>query len=368
VNKQKCLIFKKKDVAMLPEEKIKKLLEWFVNESSTRKNFLEYRKKTSEENHKWIQPDVIAKISDEEFENKMLEYYNTGGGRKALNPIFRDRIIRNKKRLRETILFLLNEEIDIKQRLDEILDPNGKYHIEGFGKSIATSLLMDFEPTKYCLWNNKTERGLGVLGFEKVYENSDLWGNAYLKVLDTLKKLIAIKPESNLTFEEIDLFLHTIAAEEEGIEAVKKISETDDSKSDDSDYIKFTPFEKHLEEFIVNNLSTIGLGSQLELYQDEEGNGRQYPTPVGYIDILAVDRKNKEFIVIELKKGKSSDQVVGQILRYMGWVRENLAKDYNVRGVIISGDKDEKLEYALKIVPSINLFIYEVSFRIKRVF
>jgi hypothetical protein len=61
------------------------------------------------------------------------------------------------------------------------------------------------------------------------------------------------------------------------------------------------------------------------LYQNEESNGRQYPTPIGNIDLLAIDKKNKEFVVIELKKGRSSDAVIGQILRYMGWVKDKLA-------------------------------------------
>jgi len=47
------------------------------------------------------------------------------------------------------------------------------------------------------------------------------------------------------------------------------------------------------------------------LYQNEESTGRQYQTPLGKIDLLAIDKKNKQFVVIELKKGGSSDAVVG---------------------------------------------------------
>jgi hypothetical protein len=45
------------------------------------------------------------------------------------------------------------------------------------------------------------------------------------------------------------------------------------------------------------------------------------------VDILAVESKSKSFVVIELKKGRPSDCVVGQILRYMGWVKQNLCSD-----------------------------------------
>ena len=54
--------------------------------------------------------------------------------------------------------------------------------------------------------------------------------------------------------------------------------------------------------------------------------GQQYPTDTGYIDILAVSKDNKELLVIELKKGRASDVVVGQIQRYMGYILEEIAE------------------------------------------
>ena len=80
--------------------------------------------------------------------------------------------------------------------------------------------------------------------------------------------------------------------------------------------------EKYLEDFIVSNFRAIFKGD-LTIYEDSEGNGQQYYTEVGPIDILAVELKSKSFVVIELKKGRSSDQVIGQVLRYMGWVKKN---------------------------------------------
>jgi restriction system protein len=50
--------------------------------------------------------------------------------------------------------------------------------------------------------------------------------------------------------------------------------------------------------------------------------------------------------VIELKNGRSSDQVIGQTLRYMGWVKDELCKDGQaVKGRIICRDSDLKLSY-----------------------
>ena len=84
----------------MSEEQIQKLLEWFVKSSQTIKRS-EDRKKAYAENHKWIQSAAIQKMPDTELETKFLEYFNSGGGKQRLNPIYRDRIIRNKKHFRE---------------------------------------------------------------------------------------------------------------------------------------------------------------------------------------------------------------------------------------------------------------------------
>jgi predicted RNA-binding protein len=85
--------------------------------------------------------------------------------------------------------------------------------------------------------------------------------------------------------------------------------------------------ELHLEEFIYNNWHYIDWGNPLELYAAEDQDGRQFPAGTWSIDFLAVDRETGELVVIELKRGQTSDATVGQVLRYMGWVRANLAEE-----------------------------------------
>ena len=53
-----------------------------------------------------------------------------------------------------------------------------------------------------------------------------------------------------------------------------------------------------------------------------------------------------------------------QIARYMGWVEDGLG-DKNVTGVIIAQSFDKKLKYALKRVSGVDVFIYEIDFRLK---
>ena len=124
--------------------------------------------------------------------------------------------------------------------------------------------------------------------------------------------------------------------------------------------------EKHLEDFLAHNWSHTALGQTYDIYEEEgELVGQQYPSDTGPIDILAISKDKKELLVVELKKGRASDVVVGQIQRYMGYVLEELAEtDQTVRGVIIALEDDLRLRRALKVTTNIDFYRYQVSFKL----
>lgn len=69
--------------------------------------------------------------------------------------------------------------------------------------------------------------------------------------------------------------------------------------------------------------------------------------------------------MVELKRGRASDVVVGQILRYMGYIKELVAEPgQTVEGAIIALENDQKLRWALSAVPNIRFYRYQVSFRL----
>ena len=101
--------------------------------------------------------------------------------------------------------------------------------------------------------------------------------------------------------------------------------------------------------------------------EDGELVGQQYQTDAGPIDILAVSKDKKRILVVELKKGRAGDTVVGQVLRYMGFVKEQIAEDgQSVEGIIIALEDDQKLRWALLNIPSVSLYKYEVSFKLTK--
>lgn len=124
--------------------------------------------------------------------------------------------------------------------------------------------------------------------------------------------------------------------------------------------------EKHLEDFLVANWKNTELGKQYDIYEEEgEKVGQQYPSDTGPIDILAISKDKKELLVVELKRGRVSDVVVGQIQRYMGYVLEELAEPGQiVKGVIIGSDNDLRIKRALAVTKNIEFFKYQISFKL----
>ena len=124
--------------------------------------------------------------------------------------------------------------------------------------------------------------------------------------------------------------------------------------------------EKHLEDFLVANWKQTELGKNYDIYE-ESGDliGKQYPTDTGFIDILAISKDKKELLIVELKKGRASDNVVGQIQRYMGYVLEELAENgQTVKGIIIALEDDNRIRRALAVAPNIEFYRYQVSFKL----
>lgn len=123
--------------------------------------------------------------------------------------------------------------------------------------------------------------------------------------------------------------------------------------------------ERDLQLYLAKNLDKIEPG--LKLYQGELTTGLEFDAGGRRIDILAVD-KNGAFVVLELKVSKGYDRVVGQLLRYVNWIRQNLAENQQkVRGMIVCRLMSEDLRLACASIKDVELFEYQLSVAVSRV-
>jgi RecB family endonuclease NucS len=107
----------------------------------------------------------------------------------------------------------------------------------------------------------------------------------------------------------------------------------------------FFVLESGIEEAIKANLAQLGLSLADDSIQQQCNLG----IGVGRTDLICKG-KNGDYVVLELKAVHSSDNVVGQILRYMGYIRETWAdkEGKDVKGIILTPSYDEQLRLAAK--------------------
>jgi len=145
--------------------------------------------------------------------------------------------------------------------------------------------------------------------------------------------------------------------------SVPKLISTDETVEDPSAFA----LEEHLEDFLVANWAQTELGKEYAIYEEDGEKAQQYQTDTGPLDILAISKDKKRLLVVELKKGRASDAVVGQTLRYMSFVKEMLAEeDQTVQGIIIALEDDQRIRRALTMVSNILFYRYQISFKLVR--
>lgn len=309
-------------------------------------------------------PDNLHQLTADEFKSFLLYENNRHwwGIHRHQTAITAD-----MEALRDALRLLLDESKPIEQRLDRIVRGEGASLVRGLGKAVLTPILLVVHPDRYGVWNSIAESAMKRIGIWPAFARGTSFGHRYSIVNRVLIDTAA----------ELGIDLWTLDSLFWGVERMAQTwtgDETTDASppslprllpSPDPESTAFS-LERHLHDFLRDNWDLTELGRDWTLY--EEGGdlaGYEYPTSVGRIDLLARHREEPRWLVIELKRAQGSDQTVGQVTRYMGWVRQHLCEaDDRVEGLVIAQSGDERMRYALDVVPDVSLKTYEVEFRL----
>jgi hypothetical protein len=300
-----------------------------------------------------FQLEDIDELPEEQF-LRFLPYKNnrhwTGLHRKG------PKMTEDMDQLRVGLKTLLNEQRDLPSRITDAKDM-----VSGMGKGTLTAILLVAYPEKYGVWNNTSETALKQLDVWPDFDRGEIFGSKYQKVNSTLTRL---SDEVGIDLWTLDSLLdHFVEnAEDEPLDS------EEESKGGTGEFVA----EKHLQKYLVDNWDAIELSQEWDIYSDTDDPeaGVEYPTDVGPADILLNHKTEQRICVVELKKSRSSDRAVGQLLRYIGWVQSHLeeldevASDANVEGLLITGEETDRLQYALSVVPQAELQLYNINFKL----
>lgn len=311
-------------------------------------------------------PVNLDRLTAEDFKSFLLIRNN-----KHWDGIHRqgNMITADMDKLRSTLKLLLDENIPLKERIERILPKNRPPMIKGLGRAVLTPILLVVYPDRYAVYNSAAEEGMKSFNIFPPFKNTS-FAERYVEINKMINRLAR---ESDLSLWQIDeiwwLATTGFLPSEQGTQLIKPSDESETSEKTEESYS--ADLESKLEDLIVNKWESLPAFANLEiLQQDGDFIGRQYDTrAVGRIDLLCKNRKSGDFVVIELKRGRESDKVVGQTLRYIGWVKKNLAKEgQKVTGIIITQEDDERLRYAVDALDEygrlIDLKFYKISITI----
>jgi hypothetical protein len=270
--------------------------------------------------------------------------------------------------LRKALLEIADESIPVARRLDMLI-PNGRCRVKKLGKAVITPILLIMHPDRYGVWNGTSEVAMRELGLWPIENDGESIGSRYEKI-NTM--LLQIAQELGTDLWTLDGLWWRVNKPDEMPIPIPVDSGVGDTVEELPRTIEALDqafgLERHLHDFLLDNWDRTELGKEWALCEeggDVEGYGSERQTEVGTIDLLAHHKTDPRWLVIELKRGQTSDVTVGQVLRYMGWVGEHLAQpDEKVEGLVIALGHDERLRYALKILPNVKFMRYEVSFRL----
>jgi hypothetical protein len=295
----------------------------------------------------------VPNITEEEFRSfLLLENNRHWSGLHRQGP----RMCSNMANLRKALGTLLNENKPVSERLDE-----ANKLVSGMGKNIASAILLVTQPDRYGVWNNRSEANMKRLAIWPGFDRGETFGNRYVKVNKILLQLRDALQIDLWTLDSLWWFLDQPEHDEaERAEPVTSAVSVENEQ-------RFG-LERHLHEFLRDNWNHLKLGREWLLYKEpgDDEAGYEYPCDIGRIDLLAKHKTQPRWLVIELKRNQTSDQTIGQLLRYIGWVKRHLAEeDDEVHGMIICREADLPLHYALSTIPNVELRLYEVEFHLK---
>ena len=268
-------------------------------------------------------------------------------------------------RLQQALAVLVDENRSLRDRLDTLRPNNSNPMVKGLGRAVITAILQVAHPDKYGVLNNIAEAGMTKLDLWPEMPRGASFGERYDRVNSVLLELGG---ELGVDLWTLDmLWWRVVQPEGEDDPDEEAGGLTDVEIHDEGEGLLGTRFglERHLHEFMEDNWDQTELGRDWQLLE-EDGDivGSRYNTgDVGEIDMLAKHRSEDRWLVIELKRGQTSDATVGQLLRYMGWVRRRKAEEgQQVEGLIICRDVDTRLQYALDGQANVRCMTYQVSF------
>lgn len=233
------------------------------------------------------------------------------------------REIKVDKRLQGLLNDIFNAPYDNKQAqlIDELYKFNEgrKNSLTGKNANAINAMLCAFDANKYIHIISLNDR-------KKVIEYFNFYGGPNFDTSTPGQKLVLSNKALIDGFRQLEVvgWIRTISkclyslpmkeywrAVGGGDISIQEDEEEESIKSEERPDIALFYMESQLEDFLIENWDKTELGKEYDLIEENgEIVSQQYPTDIGNIDILAQDKKTKQYVVVELKKNPITRKLI----------------------------------------------------------
>jgi MoxR-like ATPase len=153
----------------------------------------------------FLNPEVIVSLPDDEFIEWSISLY-----REVVTvPLFYKAFRGHTQKVRNALLYLRESNDSISNKVDALLETDGKLRITGLGRAFWSYIFMALSPDNNPNWNEKTETALQSLGMN-YWDNQSSPGEKYQHIAIAQKNLLELASRPSADLFTIDHFMHFV--------------------------------------------------------------------------------------------------------------------------------------------------------------
>lgn len=128
---------------------------------------------------KLFSPDTLHRLTAQDFKEFLL--YENNRHWWGIHR-HQTKLVANMQRLRTVLQTLLDEERNIRNRIDWVEGAGGSKPLPGLGPAVYTPILHVVHPDRYGVWNSIAELAMQRLGFWPAFPRGSTPGQRYVQV------------------------------------------------------------------------------------------------------------------------------------------------------------------------------------------
>jgi MoxR-like ATPase len=190
----------------LTDDQLRELLDRYFEEGHHKDEWIDRNRELIKRiQTEVLNREVIESLPDDEFIERSIALY-----REIVTvPMYYKAFRGHTQEVRNVLMYLLESDDELSEKVDAVLETDGKHRITGLGRAFWSYIFMALSPDNNPNWNDKTEAALQSLGMN-YWDNRSSLGERYQQVAIAQSNLASLSADPGADLFTIDHFMHFV--------------------------------------------------------------------------------------------------------------------------------------------------------------